>query len=772
MAAIMAASLGLLLGITANQATDDVTPTCTFHPAVGDAVLLQGGAAELFFGRSRRRLRCGGAARSARALLPLARARPADLPTGRPPIRTTSPARTSTIDPDRTTTAINVNGLILQSARYGELRVRVPVRPWLTAPVDVLFVTVKAPDMLAALARAPASLLGRGGGRAVARRGRARPAAARGVSPGRCGADGGGGRGDPAGAGRRRAPVAVRRLHHLRRAPRVQPPASTMSHAARTARGSRRASGSSASCQAGLHSASARRRRTSSASGIASSTGPSDRVGSSAPARRASARPRAPALDLARGLLGGRSPAQTPGAIGTRLADEFCEGLCPPVRADDSPRQPFGGVQLPGRRRTADEPMSCLVQATAGQGEIALLLGPTDAVEQGCGGEELDHEVLSPPDGHLCRRAREGLRGAEQVLGVEPQVPAALREPGEVEDGGGLQVRVGEARHPFPDDLGEPFGRVGVAVVDGVIGEVDQAGPPPGAKRVDPGSLRAPRAATTASATRRRRTPGRRQPRRTEARSRASASPRRWARPARRPSTAPPSSPPAPPRTTPRTATTRSERRPAPAPLLDTARRRRARPPRHRRDLAQGQPHQRSRHPDVPTGCAVRAQLQAAGDHRTHSSTACSGGTTTPATGGTRTCTEYAHEHRQEPSLRRRKNEWISAVQRAVGRRRWLDCAQGPRPRNSRSTPTARSLGRPSVRPAPSNCGPQKHLRPSGSLRRRSFASSLAIRSLWAEQGCPPTARRGRAPLNRQRTAEGANHARTDSGARPRRTGR
>ena len=60
---------------------------------------------------------------------------------------------------DRTSTAINVNGLTLHSSRYGELQVRLPARPWLTAPVDVLFVTVKAPDLLAALTRAPAPLL-------------------------------------------------------------------------------------------------------------------------------------------------------------------------------------------------------------------------------------------------------------------------------------------------------------------------------------------------------------------------------------------------------------------------------------------------------------------------------------------------------------------------------------------------------------------------------------------------------------------------------------
>ncbi len=60
---------------------------------------------------------------------------------------------------DRTSTAINVNGLTLRSTRYGERHVRLPARPWLTAPVDVLFVTVKAPALLDALTRAPAPLL-------------------------------------------------------------------------------------------------------------------------------------------------------------------------------------------------------------------------------------------------------------------------------------------------------------------------------------------------------------------------------------------------------------------------------------------------------------------------------------------------------------------------------------------------------------------------------------------------------------------------------------
>jgi 2-dehydropantoate 2-reductase len=60
---------------------------------------------------------------------------------------------------ERTSTAININGLVLHSAHYGEWHVRVPARPWLTAPVDILFVTVKAPDLLAALTRVPGPLL-------------------------------------------------------------------------------------------------------------------------------------------------------------------------------------------------------------------------------------------------------------------------------------------------------------------------------------------------------------------------------------------------------------------------------------------------------------------------------------------------------------------------------------------------------------------------------------------------------------------------------------
>jgi 2-dehydropantoate 2-reductase len=60
---------------------------------------------------------------------------------------------------ERTSTAINVSGLALRSGMFGERQARVPARPYLTAPVDVLFVATKAPDLLAALDRVPASLL-------------------------------------------------------------------------------------------------------------------------------------------------------------------------------------------------------------------------------------------------------------------------------------------------------------------------------------------------------------------------------------------------------------------------------------------------------------------------------------------------------------------------------------------------------------------------------------------------------------------------------------
>jgi 2-dehydropantoate 2-reductase len=60
---------------------------------------------------------------------------------------------------ERTSTAINVGGLALRSERFGDRQVRVPARPYLIAPVDVLFLAVKAPDLLAALNRVPPALL-------------------------------------------------------------------------------------------------------------------------------------------------------------------------------------------------------------------------------------------------------------------------------------------------------------------------------------------------------------------------------------------------------------------------------------------------------------------------------------------------------------------------------------------------------------------------------------------------------------------------------------
>ena len=60
---------------------------------------------------------------------------------------------------DRTSTVINNDGLVLRSERFGHRHVRVPARPWLTTPVDLLFVAVKAPDLLAAATRVPGQLV-------------------------------------------------------------------------------------------------------------------------------------------------------------------------------------------------------------------------------------------------------------------------------------------------------------------------------------------------------------------------------------------------------------------------------------------------------------------------------------------------------------------------------------------------------------------------------------------------------------------------------------
>lgn len=59
---------------------------------------------------------------------------------------------------DSTSTAINTTGLTLRSGRFGTRTAPVVARPWLTAPVDLLVVAVKAPDLLASLQRVPAAL--------------------------------------------------------------------------------------------------------------------------------------------------------------------------------------------------------------------------------------------------------------------------------------------------------------------------------------------------------------------------------------------------------------------------------------------------------------------------------------------------------------------------------------------------------------------------------------------------------------------------------------
>jgi 2-dehydropantoate 2-reductase len=60
---------------------------------------------------------------------------------------------------DRTGALINVEGLTLRSGSFGELHAAVPARPWLTSPVDILAVAVKASDLLSALARVRAPLV-------------------------------------------------------------------------------------------------------------------------------------------------------------------------------------------------------------------------------------------------------------------------------------------------------------------------------------------------------------------------------------------------------------------------------------------------------------------------------------------------------------------------------------------------------------------------------------------------------------------------------------
>jgi 2-dehydropantoate 2-reductase len=56
---------------------------------------------------------------------------------------------------ESTATAITVGGLTVRRPNEPELLVRPVARPWLAAPVDVLLVTVKATDLLAAATRCP-----------------------------------------------------------------------------------------------------------------------------------------------------------------------------------------------------------------------------------------------------------------------------------------------------------------------------------------------------------------------------------------------------------------------------------------------------------------------------------------------------------------------------------------------------------------------------------------------------------------------------------------
>ncbi len=62
---------------------------------------------------------------------------------------------------DRTATSIAVHGLRLTSGTFGEVSAPVTARTWLAETPDVLVVAVKAPDLPAALQRAPAASVGR-----------------------------------------------------------------------------------------------------------------------------------------------------------------------------------------------------------------------------------------------------------------------------------------------------------------------------------------------------------------------------------------------------------------------------------------------------------------------------------------------------------------------------------------------------------------------------------------------------------------------------------
>jgi 2-dehydropantoate 2-reductase len=61
---------------------------------------------------------------------------------------------------DRTATSIGTHGLHLTSNTFGDITAPVIARTWLTETPDVLVITVKAPDLPAALQRAPAATVG------------------------------------------------------------------------------------------------------------------------------------------------------------------------------------------------------------------------------------------------------------------------------------------------------------------------------------------------------------------------------------------------------------------------------------------------------------------------------------------------------------------------------------------------------------------------------------------------------------------------------------
>ena len=61
-----------------------------------------------------------------------------------------------------TAAALNVDGLTVRSAEFGEFHVAVTAAPELPGPVDLCLITVKATSLVAALDRVPARTLGRG----------------------------------------------------------------------------------------------------------------------------------------------------------------------------------------------------------------------------------------------------------------------------------------------------------------------------------------------------------------------------------------------------------------------------------------------------------------------------------------------------------------------------------------------------------------------------------------------------------------------------------